>query len=154
GAARPGLQNEQRRPNMSWQDIMRRMLQPTEVGRTTFEPHLTSGWGLRLVKGKVENHRAADFNYNVGPNGQTGINLQHPTLRSPVSGIVTNAGEGRYGTIAIRDANGFSHEILHTHSRHVVAGDPVVAGQIIGTMGNTGVDEPYVERGQQHVHYQ
>jgi hypothetical protein len=74
-----------------------------------------------------------------------GINLTHPALRSPVSGIVTRAGEGQYGTIAIRDANGFSHEILHTQARHVAVGDPV--GALIGTMGNTGTND-------QHVHYQ
>jgi hypothetical protein len=83
----------------------------------------------------------------VGPNGQTGINLAHTALHSPVTGIVTRAGEGKYGTIAIRDANGLSHEILHTHSQHVAVGDPVVAGQIVGTMGNTGASD-------QHVHYQ
>ncbi len=95
-----------------------------------------------------------DANYNVGPNGQSGINLTHPELRAPVDGIVTNAGEGSVGRIAIRDANGFSHEILHTHTRHVAIGDRVVVGQLIGTMGNTGVDSPNVELGDHHLHYQ
>ncbi|WP_198030060.1 M23 family metallopeptidase [Bradyrhizobium sp. Tv2a-2] len=139
-----------------WQDIIRRMLQPIEIEdrnkrRITFEPHTNDGWGWRLIKGKPELHRGGDFNYNIG---QTGINLTHPVIRSPIAGIVTNAGQGKYGTIAIRDTNGFSHEILHTHSRHVAIGDPVAAGQIVGTMGNTGVDHAYVEQGQQHVHYQ
>jgi Peptidase family M23 len=71
----------------------------------------------------------------------------HPAVRSPIAGIVTNAGEGTAGRIAIRDTNGFTHEILHTDTRHVVVGDRVAAGQLIGTMGNTGTD-------QQHVHYQ
>jgi hypothetical protein len=139
-----------------WQDIIRRMLAPIESEdknkrRITFEPHTNDGWGPRLIKGKPEFHKGGDFNYNVGQNG---INLTHPAIRSPIAGIVTNAGQGKYGTIAIRDADGFSHEILHTHSRHVAVGDPVAAGQIVGTMGNTGVDEPYIEKGQQHVHYQ
>jgi murein DD-endopeptidase MepM/ murein hydrolase activator NlpD len=64
-----------------------------------------------------------------------------------VAGIVTIAGQDKWGTIAVRDANGFSHEILHTQSQHVTVGDPVVAGQLIGTMGNTGTKD-------QHVHYQ
>lgn len=58
------------------------------------------------------------------------------------------------GRIAIRDANGLSHEILHTHSRHVGRGDPVVAGQLIGTMGNMGVLSDRVESGDHHVHFQ
>ena len=57
-------------------------------------------------------HRGVDFNYNVP--GQSGINLTHPALHSPVDGIVTNAGQGRYGRIAIRDKDGNIHEILHT----------------------------------------
>jgi hypothetical protein len=93
-----------------------------------------------------------DFNYKGGRYAK--LNLSNPALRSPVSGIVTNAGEGDYGTIAIRDANGYSHEILHTHTRHVAVGDAVAAGQLIGTMGNTGVEKRKVEKGANHVHYQ
>jgi murein DD-endopeptidase MepM/ murein hydrolase activator NlpD len=54
--------------------------------------------------------------------------------------------DGTLGRIAIRDANGFLHEILHTHTRHVAIGDPVAAGQLIGTMGNTGVDRKNLKR--------
>jgi hypothetical protein len=75
-------------------------------------------------------------------------------LYSPVAGIVTNAGEGTAGRIAVRDANGYSHEILHTHTRNVKVGDRVAEGQLIGTMGNTGVLNANVENGPQHVHYQ
>jgi hypothetical protein len=64
-----------------------------------------------------------------------------------VSGTITKAGRDKFGTIAIRDANGLSHEILHTDRQHVTVGDPVVAGQLIGTMGNAGTND-------QHVHYQ
>jgi len=92
-------------------------------------------------------HRGVDFNYYVGPNGQSGINLLYAALRSPVTGVVENTGEGTVGRIAIRDANGFLHEILHTDTRHVSVGDPVAAGELIGTMGNTGTKD-------QHVHYQ
>ncbi|MES2192934.1 MAG: M23 family metallopeptidase [Pseudomonadota bacterium] len=136
---------------MSWEDVMRRVLPP--IGGLS--PHPTSAYGAtNRPRGSTNPHRGVDFNYNVGPNGQRGINLQHPALRSPVDGIVTNAGQGTAGRIAIRDADGRSHGILHTHKRHVAIGDPVVAGQLIGTMGNTGVRNPYVESGDHHLHYQ
>ncbi|WP_083843270.1 M23 family metallopeptidase [Bradyrhizobium sp. WSM471] len=92
--------------------------------------------------------------YNVVPNGQQGINLRHPALRSPIDGIVTNAGEGSAGRTAIRDADGVSHELLHTRRQYVSVGDRVVAGQMLGTMGNMGVDKKYVEGGDHHLHYQ
>ena len=90
-------------------------------------------------------HRGVDFNYIGGKHAR--LNRSNPELRSPVAGIVTNAGEGSVGRIAIRDANGFSHEILHTQTQKVRRGDLVGVGQPIGTMGNTGTYD-------QHVHYQ
>jgi len=135
---------------MSWDEIMRRVLPPMRDEKTkiTYVPHVTSPYGdTNRPPGSTNPHRAVDFNYNLGPGGQRGINLIHPALRSPVAGVVTRAGDDKYGTIAIKDANGLSHEILHTNSRHVAVGDPVIAGQLIGTMGNTGADH-------QHVHYQ
>jgi murein DD-endopeptidase MepM/ murein hydrolase activator NlpD len=145
----PSAKNEtQWRFGMSWQDIMRRVLSPTGG----IEPHITSRYGEVEGRppGSTKPHRGVDFNYDVP--GQNGINLANPALRSPVTGIVTQAGEGKYGTIAIRDPNGFSHELLHSHSRYVTVGDPVVAGQLIGRMGNTGVtNDP---RKGNHVHYQ
>ena len=129
---------------MSWDDIMRRMLPPSGG----FVPRVTSRYDdTNRPPGSTNPHRAVDFNYYVGPGGQKGINLTHPALRSPVSGIVTKAGGDRYGTIAIKDANGFSHEILHTQAQHVAVGDPIAAGELIGTMGKTGADA-------YHVHYQ
>lgn len=73
-------------------------------------------------------------------------------MRAPVTGVVTRADKGRWGTIAIRDPDGFSHEVLHSYAQHVNVGDPVVAGQLIGTMGNTGlkVKDP---KDANHVHY-
>lgn len=134
---------------MSWHDALRRMLPPL----AGFEPHTTSPYNAIRDRG-TSPHQGVDGNYNVGPNGQRGINLKHPVLRSPVDGIVTNAGEGTAGRIAIRDPNGISHELLHTHRRFVNVGDPVVAGQLVGTMGNTGVIQPYIESGDHHLHYQ
>jgi hypothetical protein len=128
---------------MTWDEIMRRVLPP--VGG--FSPHMTSEFGAtNRPRGSTNPHRAVDFNYDVGPNGQQGINLAHPMLHSPVAGVVTNTG-GKYGIVAIRDANGLSHEILHTRTQNVKKGDLVGVGTPIGTMGNTGANA-------QHVHYQ
>jgi hypothetical protein len=118
-----------------------------------FQPHTTSPYGAIRGVG-TSPHRGVDANYHVGPNGQQGLNLRHPALRSPIDGIVTNAGEGSAGRIAIRDADGVSHELLHTQRQYVSIGDRVVAGQMVGTMGNMGVREKYVEGGDHHLHYQ
>jgi hypothetical protein len=116
-------------------------------------PHVTSSFGATDRPPESTNpHEGIDFNYRVP--GQRGINLAHPAMRSPVAGIVTNAGEGNSGRIAIRSSDGFTHEILHSHRQHVKVGDPVAAGQLIGTMGNTGVNRRKPEKGPHHVHYQ
>ncbi|MGJ4946431.1 M23 family metallopeptidase [Bradyrhizobium sp. HKCCYLS1011] len=141
---------------MSWNEAMRRMLQPVTEGdpKVTHVPHMTSPPGLRWRERqqKWEDHPGADANYEGGQ--ALPLNRSYPALRSPVTGVVTRAGEGDYGTIAIQDKNGLSHQLLHTHSRHVSIGDPVLAGQLIGTMGNTGVDHPGLEGGDFHLHYQ
>lgn len=125
----------------SYEDVMRVMLPP----RNGVSPHVTSHYGA----GRGDhNHGGSDFNYT---GGQSGINLQHPTINSPIAGTVTFVG-GQYGTVKIRDAQGNSHEILHTQSQSVVQGQQVTAGQPIGTMGGRGPDgaNDYA----QHVHYQ
>jgi murein DD-endopeptidase MepM/ murein hydrolase activator NlpD len=125
---------------MSWEQVWRRILQPVwdENAKVTHVLHMTSPPGLRYREKlhEWENHPGADLNYEGGQ--ALPLNRSYPAIRSPVSGVVTQAGEGDYGTIAIQDENGLSHQILHTHTRHVAVGDPVVAGQLIGTMGNTG----------------
>jgi hypothetical protein len=105
---------------MSWNDTMRRILPSVKIdspngSSRTFEPHKTSGYGWRWLEQQQrwEDHHAGDFNYDVGPNGQTGVNLTHPALRSPVTGIVTNAGQGTVGRIAIQDTNGFTRDIAY-----------------------------------------
>jgi hypothetical protein len=128
---------------MSWRDITHRVLPP--IGGLSAE--VTSPFGATKGRSPPSSipHGGVDFNY---PTGQTGINLKQPTLRSPVAGIVTtNPGEGTFGRIAIRDANGLSHEMLHTHAQYVKRGDLVGIGQPIGRMGNTGTKD-------QHVHHQ
>lgn len=132
---------------MSWKDMMRRVLPPIDG----VMPDITSRYGE--VEGRPENstkpHRGVDFNYW----GVAKLNRSNPAMRAPVTGIVTRADKGGFGTIAIRDADGLSHEILHSRTQHVTVGDPVVAGQLIGTMGNTGlnVKDP---KDANHVHYQ
>ena len=125
----------------SFDDVMKVMLPP----QNGVAPHVTGHYGEYRKKG---DHGGADFNY-LG--GQSGINLQHPTINSPISGKITFVG-GQYGTIKIEDAQGNSHEILHTQSQLVKEGQRVTAGQPIGTMGGRGPDgaNDYA----QHVHYQ
>lgn len=125
----------------SFDDVMKVMLPP----QSGVSPHITGHYGEHRNKG---DHGGVDFNY-VG--GQNGINLRHPTIHAPISGKVTFVG-GQYGTIKIEDAQGNSHEILHTHSQSVKEGQRITAGQPIGTMGGRGPDgaNDYA----QHVHYQ
>src|SRR5262245_17673532 len=116
---------------MSWRDIMLRVLQPIkdDERKWNVSPGVTSPYGdTNRPPGSTNPHRGVDFNYFGGKAAE--FNKSHPALRSPVTGIVTNAGDGTVGRIAIRDANGFTHEILHTNTRHVAVGDPVVAGQM------------------------
>ena len=134
---------------MSWEQIRRRMLEP--VGRVG--PHDTSPFGdTNRPKNGTNPHKGVDSNYIRGQYAP--LNLSHQGIRSPIDGVVVSAGSGTVGRVAIRDKNGFVHEFLHTHTRHVNVGDPVAAGQLIATMGNTGVLKPNVESGANHLHYQ
>lgn len=103
-------------------------------------------------RGSSNPHRGIDFNY-VGRQSAR-LNTSHPELRSPVNGVVERAGDDQWGTISIRDNNGLRHQILHTNSRKVKVGDVVAAGQVIGTMGNTGLSDKKGNPGHHHVHYQ
>ena len=133
----------------NFNDVMRVML-PAQNG---VSPHMTSDYGQRTLNGQPDHHGGVDFNY-VG--GQNGINMRHPTVRSPVSGeVVYGDGQGTYGTVKIRDDQGNLHEILHLDSRSVRVTNPpthVNAGDPIGTMGGRGPkgESQYA----QHVHYQ
>lgn len=131
----------------SFEDVMRTMLPPN----SSVAPHITSDFGHRLIHGRDDDHGGIDFNYR---GGQNGVNLQHPTVRSPVSGEVVFSG-GQYGTVKIRDDHGNMHEILHLDTRSVQATHPpqrVEAGTPIGTMGGRGPGGG--DQYAQHVHYQ
>jgi peptidoglycan hydrolase-like protein with peptidoglycan-binding domain len=131
----------------SFNDVMRVMMPPQDG----VAPHITSDFGPRILNGRQDDHGGVDFNY-VG--GQSGRNLQHPVVGSPVSGEVVFSG-GQYGTVKIRDDYGNTHEILHLNSRSVQVTDPptrVEAGDPIGTMGGRGPNGP--NQYPQHVHYQ
>ncbi|MHC2252531.1 murein DD-endopeptidase MepM/ murein hydrolase activator NlpD [Bradyrhizobium embrapense] len=125
------------------------MMLPPIDGRNGHVTGRSGDFGAGRAEGRVkppssDPHIGVDMNY-LG--GQTGINLQHPLVHSPVSGVVTRAGGGKTNTIAIRDYNGNSHEILHTQSQIVKEGQKVFAGDLIGKMGNVGTKD-------QHAHYQ
>ena len=124
-----------------FQAAMQQMMPPQDG----VKPHITGQYGENRGS---RNHGGVDFNY-VG--GQSGRNLQHPVVNSPVDGRVSFSG-GAYGTVKIIDAQGNSHELLHLHSRSVKEGDSVRAGQPIGTMGGRGPEGP--NQYAQHVHYQ
>lgn len=125
-------------------DVMRVMLPP----QNGIDPHLTSDFGPRSVSNGSSNHKGVDFNYE---GGQTGINLRHPTVRSPVSGTVEMPANSAWNTVGIRDSEGNLHQVLHLDSRSVRNGQPIDAGDPIGTMGNTNDRDPNMA---QHVHYQ
>lgn len=79
---------------MTWEDIMQRVLPP--IGGVV--PHVTDAgaYGAGAEQGRKPPssipHRGVDFNYIGGRHAR--LNRSNPELRSPVAGIVTNAGEG------------------------------------------------------------
>jgi putative chitinase len=108
--------------------------------------HITGEFGEPRPNGKT--HQGIDFNY-IG--GQKGINLMHPNIYSPIEGEVTFV-KGNFGTIKIKDSEGVSHELLHTHTQVVKLGEVVNVGDLLGTMGGKGPLGHY--QYPQHVHYQ
>ncbi|WP_298273335.1 M23 family metallopeptidase [uncultured Bradyrhizobium sp.] len=123
----------------TWNDVMNAVLPPTN-GKVA---HSTSWFGVRRDRGSFP-HRGIDFNYIQG---QSGINLTHPKVRSPITGKVISVGGDAYNTISIRDSNGYVHNVLHTQDQFVQPGQQIRAGDVIGTMGGVGAGDV------QHVHY-
>ncbi|WP_313456946.1 peptidoglycan-binding protein [Stenotrophomonas sp.] len=128
-------------PTRSYEHTMNVMLPP----HNGVKPHITGHFGEHRGE---KAHGGSDFNY-VG--GQSGRNLQHPTVHSPVAGVVTSVG-GKYGTVMIQDADGNSHQILHMQGLTAKVGQHVQPGDPIGTMGGRGPEGP--NQYAQHVHYQ
>jgi hypothetical protein len=126
---------------MSFTEVMLRVLPPVN-GQ---QPHITGHYGEQRANGP---HGGTDFNY-IG--GQSGLNLNYPKVYAPIAGIVSFAG-GAYGTIKIKDADGNSHEILHTSNHVVNVGTTVAAGDEIGAMGGQGPND--AAQYPRHVHYQ
>ncbi len=135
-AAAPGAT-----PARSYEHTMQVMLPP----QNGVKPHITGHFGEHRGE---KAHGGSDFNY-VG--GQSGRNLQHPTIHAPIAGTVTSVG-GRYGTVMIQDADGNSHQILHMQDTRVKVGQHVEPGDPIGTMGGRGPQG--ANQYAQHVHYQ
>ncbi|WP_313345472.1 peptidoglycan-binding protein [Stenotrophomonas sp.] len=125
----------------SYDHTMQVMLPP----QNGVKPHVTGHFGEHRGE---KAHGGSDFNY-VG--GQTGRNLQHPTVHAPIAGTVTSVG-GKYGTVMIQDADGISHQILHMQDTKVKVGQHVEPGDAIGTMGGRGPQG--ANQYAQHVHYQ
>ena len=77
---------------------MQRVLPP--IGNVP--PHITSRYGEVQDRppGSSKPHRGVDFNYVGGRDAR--LNRSHPALRSPVAGIVIDAGQDTVGRIAIR----------------------------------------------------
>lgn len=138
GAAAVGAAATQAR---SYEHTMQVMLPP----QNGVKPHITGHFGEHRGE---KSHGGSDFNY-VG--GQTGRNLQHPTIHAPIAGTVTSVG-GKYGTVMIQDAQGNSHQILHMQDTKVKVGQHVEPGDAIGTMGGRGPQG--ANQYAQHVHYQ
>lgn len=115
---------------------------PPQSGVT---PRVTGSFGENRPNGP---HGGVDFNYS---GGQTGVNMTKPVIYAPIGGEITFAG-GKYGTVKIKDAEGNSHEILHTDSQHVVPGQRVSTGDPIGTMGGRGPKG--ANQYPVHIHYQ
>lgn len=126
---------------MPFEDAMRIMLPP----QNGIEPHVTGHFGESRTSGP---HGGTDFNYE---GGQTGLNMQSPTVHSPIGGEVVFSG-GQYGSVKIRDADGNTHEILHMNGRVVEVGDRIEAGDPVGTMGGQGPNG--ASHYARHVHYQ
>ena len=142
----------------SIQELLELILPPQDG----YRPHTTSRFAsTSRPPGSTNPHRGLDANYYLGPkaNPQSGLNLDHPTIQSPVAGDIEEI-DPTLGRIVIREKDpagnytGYRVEILHTNTRSVEKKDPVRAGQPIATMGGVGVNGKGRPEGFQHMHVQ
>ena len=92
----------------------------------------TSGFGNRMMDGKVQGHGAIDLAGKIGDK-----------VMAPISGIARVLSEkesGGYGNmVEVTDSvTGVKHMLAHLDKSMVKSGDVIKAGQQIGTLGNTG----------------
>ncbi|MCL5436111.1 MAG: peptidoglycan DD-metalloendopeptidase family protein [Patescibacteria group bacterium] len=80
-------------------------------------------------------------------------NSQRPQFWASADGIVELSGwDGAYGnSVVINHGNGLKTRYAHASELYVTAGDHVVAGQVIGRVGNTG--RAYGATGN-HLHFE
>jgi murein DD-endopeptidase MepM/ murein hydrolase activator NlpD len=92
----------------------------------------TSGFGNRMMDGKVQGHGAIDLAGKIGDK-----------IMAPISGVARVLSEkesGGYGNmVEVTDTvTGVKHMLAHMDKTMVKTGDVIKAGQQIGTVGNTG----------------
>jgi hypothetical protein len=92
----------------------------------------TSGFGNRMMDGKVQGHGAIDLAGKIGDK-----------VMAPISGmarVLSEKESGGYGNmVEVTDSvTGVKHMLAHLDKSMVKTGDVIKAGQQIGTLGNTG----------------
>jgi murein DD-endopeptidase MepM/ murein hydrolase activator NlpD len=103
---------------------------------------VTSRYGMRRhpVLGYSARHNGTDFGAPYGP-----------PVRATASGVVTARGRdnGRGNYVTVRHANGFASNYYHLQrfAAGLRAGQRVEQGQVIGTVGSTGLSTG------PHLHY-
>jgi murein DD-endopeptidase MepM/ murein hydrolase activator NlpD len=93
---------------------------------------VTSGFGNRMMDGKVQGHGAIDLAGKIGDK-----------VMAPISGIARVLSEkesGGYGNLVevTDEKTGVKHMLAHLDKSMVKTGEIIKAGQQIGTLGNTG----------------
>jgi hypothetical protein len=140
---------------MSFQNCMELCLPPAQAGGVRPHPNRLQGLftSPRKRNGVNTTHSAVDFNYIGGQQFNKKVKYR---VYSPVEGVIdTKYGHrGRFGTVTVRDAEGFYHTFLHminipTSLSH---GTNVSRGDVLGTMAGMGPKGPY--HYDVHIHYQ